>query len=59
LIGWATSKGVEETYLGTTSKYLAAHRFYKKNSFIEIDKSILPKEFPVMKVDTKFFKLSL
>jgi N-acetylglutamate synthase-like GNAT family acetyltransferase len=47
---------VDEVYLGTTTKFLAAHRFYAKNGFSEVSQSELPASFPVMSVDTKFFK---
>jgi len=59
LIKWAGSKKIKEIYLGTTSKFLAAHRFYEKNGFGEIDKTDLPGTFPVMKVDTRFYKFEL
>ena len=59
LIKWAESKKIKEIYLGTTSKFLAAHRFYEKNGFWKIDKSDLPGTFPVMKVDTRFYKFEL
>ena len=53
------SHAVREVYLGTTAKFLAAHRFYEKNGFVEIDHSELPESFPVMVVDTKFYRLEL
>lgn len=53
---WCVQQGVREVFLGTTAKYLAAHRFYEKNGFIEIAKSELPPSFPVMAVDSKFYK---
>lgn len=59
LIKWAESKKIKEVYLGTTSKFLAAHRFYEKSGFWKIDKSALPGTFPVMKVDTRFYKFKL
>ena len=59
LIKWAEFKKIKEIYLGTTSKFLAAHRFYEKNGFCEIDKSDLPDTFPVMKVDSRFYKFEL
>jgi N-acetylglutamate synthase-like GNAT family acetyltransferase len=55
VLGWARAKGVLEIFLGTTSKFLAAHRFYEKNDFSEITQSALPPAFPIMTVDTKFF----
>ncbi|WP_022667856.1 GNAT family N-acetyltransferase [Desulfospira joergensenii] len=59
LISWARAKDVKEIYLGTTPRFLAAHRFYEKNHFIEIEKQGLPESFPIMKVDTKFYQLKL
>jgi GNAT superfamily N-acetyltransferase len=56
LLQWCASRGVREVYLGTTAKFLAAHRFYEKNGFSEILKSELPSSFPVMSVDTKFYR---
>jgi N-acetylglutamate synthase-like GNAT family acetyltransferase len=55
---WCVEQGVREVFLGTTAKYLAAHRFYEKNGFIEIAKPDLPASFPVMAVDSKFYKCS-
>ena len=59
LLDWAKLRRLREIYLGTTPYFLAAHRFYEKNSFTEISKKDLPKTFPVMKVDTKFYKCEL
>jgi len=56
LLEWCAAREIGEVYLGTTPKFLAAHRFYEKNGFIEIAKSQLPEAFPVMSVDTKFYK---
>lgn len=47
--------GVKEIYLGTTAKFLAAHRFYEKHGFQEIEVAALPAAFPLMAVDTKFY----
>lgn len=56
LITWTNEKQMSEIYLGTTVKFLAAHRFYEKNGFAEITVKDLPAAFPIMKVDTKFYK---
>lgn len=56
LMQWSIEQGMKEIYLGTTAKFLAAHRFYEKNGFVEIDKESLPHKFPIMIVDTKFYK---
>jgi len=55
----ARAKGVAEIFLGTTEKFLAAHRFYEKKGFEELPKAGLPKAFPVMAVDSKFYVLRL
>src|SRR5262249_42481744 len=59
LLGWCREHGVREVYLGTTAKFLAAHRFYEKNGFREVDRTGLPAAFPVMTVDTKFYRHDL
>jgi GNAT superfamily N-acetyltransferase len=55
LIDWARQKQMVEILLGTTEKFVAAQRFYEKNGFVEIQKNDLPKEFPIMDVDVKFY----
>lgn len=59
LVNWAAEKQISEIYLGTTVKFLAAHRFYEKNGFSEITTKDLPEAFPIMKVDTKFYKYTI
>jgi GNAT superfamily N-acetyltransferase len=59
LVAWCRTKGVKAVYLGTTAKFLAAHRFYEKNGFREIAREVLPGSFPIMAVDTKFYTLAL
>jgi N-acetylglutamate synthase-like GNAT family acetyltransferase len=59
LIIWAREYNYSEIYLGTTEKFLAAHRFYEKNNFIQIAKDTLPAPFPIMKVDTRFYQFKL
>jgi N-acetylglutamate synthase-like GNAT family acetyltransferase len=55
LIDWARDRQVREIFLGTTSKFLAAHRFYARNGFSEVPRSALPSAFPIMTVETRFF----
>ena len=55
LLLWSQEQSVQEVFLGTTAKFLAAHRFYEKNGFQEIASSELPQNFPIMEVDTKFY----
>jgi N-acetylglutamate synthase-like GNAT family acetyltransferase len=57
LLAHARAKGVAEIFLGTTDKFLAAHRFYEKRNFRELQKAELPEAFPVMAVDSKFYVL--
>lgn len=59
LLEWCRRHNMKEIYLGTTPKFLAAHRFYENNGFSEIEKKALPLSFPVMTVDTKFYKYSI
>ncbi|MBA1231210.1 GNAT family N-acetyltransferase [Pseudomonas viridiflava] len=59
LIEDASVKGLNEIFLGTTDKFLAAHRFYEKHGFSEVAKENLPASFPVMAVDSKFYVLVL
>ncbi|GAE30498.1 GNAT family N-acetyltransferase [Halalkalibacter hemicellulosilyticus] len=53
---WAKERSMEIVYLGTTEQFLAAHRFYEKNGFTPIEMNELPKTFPVLQVDRKFYK---
>lgn len=55
LLEWCRTREVHDVYLGTTAKFLAAHRFYEKNGFREIARGDLPASFPVMAVDSKFY----
>jgi len=52
---YASEKGVKQIYLGTTPEFLAAHRFYEKNGFIQIYQE-LPSKFPLVKVDRLFYQ---
>ena len=54
LLAWARTHGYAEIFLGTTAKFLAAHRFYEKSGFRDVAVDQLPASFPIMKVDTKF-----
>ena len=56
LLAWAQQKEYAEIYLGTTEKFLAAHRFYEKNNFKEVIVDELPTQFPRMAVDVKFYR---
>ncbi|THU39703.1 GNAT family N-acetyltransferase [Niastella caeni] len=56
LLRWAQQKGYTKIYLGTTEKFLAAHRFYEKNNFAAVAIKDLPDSFPRMAVDVKFYR---
>lgn len=58
-IAWARAKGVKEIILGTTVKFLAAHRFYEKNGFVKVTVDTLPPAFPRMAVDEIFYRRAL
>jgi N-acetylglutamate synthase-like GNAT family acetyltransferase len=55
LLEWSHERGLTDIYLGTTEKFLAAHRFYEKNNFERVTPEQLPPNFPLMKVDTRFY----
>lgn len=59
LLTWAQIQELTDVYLGTTEQFRAAHRFYAKNQFTAIERTSLPPSFPVMTVDTRFYKRSL
>jgi len=59
LLAWARHNHIQEIFLGTTPKFLAAHRFYEKTGFERIIKKDLPAAFPLMTVDTIFFRYQL
>lgn len=58
-ISWSQQQQVTQIYLGTTLQFIAAHRFYEKHGFEEVAIKQLPDSFPIMKVDTKFYCLSV
>ena len=59
LVERATASGLARIYLGTTSAFKAAHRFYEKHGFDLVDRDSLPSDFSFMKVDTRFYQRSL
>ncbi|MBM7130077.1 GNAT family N-acetyltransferase [Dyella mobilis] len=56
---WAKQHAVRNIFLGTTEKFRAAHRFYEKNGFAQVEKTSLPTNFLFMPVDTRFYRLNL
>ena len=59
LLKWSRLHGIRRIYLGTTAWFHAAHRFYAKHGFTEISRERLPSTFPVMAVDSRFYRLEL
>lgn len=59
LFAWCRARDFSEIYLGTTDRFLAAHRFYEKCGFSQIEKEDLPMAFPVMAVDSRFYMYAL
>ena len=59
LIAHAKAANFHEIILGTTSAYLAAHRFYEKAGFVRVNLSDLPATFPRLAVDSVFYRLPL
>lgn len=59
LLDHARARGLSRIYLGTSDRFLAAHRFYARNGFQPVDSALLPPTFPRMMVDTRFYALAL
>jgi N-acetylglutamate synthase-like GNAT family acetyltransferase len=59
LLTHARRQRVKTVYLGTTDKFLAAHRFYEKSGFSLIAAGRLPASFPRMSVDSRFYQIPL
>ena len=59
LLAHARQEGLKEVYLGTTSSFLAAHRFYEKSGFALVEEADLPDAFPKMAVDSRFYRYGL
>ncbi len=55
----ARAQGATEILLGTTDRFLAAHRFYEKHGFTRVAADDLPAAFPRMAVDSVFYRLAL
>ncbi len=56
LLAHAQAGGLRRIHLGTTGQFRAAHRFYEKHGFVRIARDRLPAAFPVMAVDTRFYR---
>ena len=56
LLDWCGAHDIRRLFLGTTAPMRAAHRFYERHGFHAIPRDALPPTFPVMAVDTKFYR---
>lgn len=59
LMAHAQDRRLYAVFLGTTDRFLAAHRFYEKHGFVRIARTDLPPAFPVMAVDSRFYTRTL
>jgi GNAT superfamily N-acetyltransferase len=59
LLAEARAGGIVEVLLGTTERFLAAHRFYEKNGFTALGADALPERFPRMRQDNRFYRRRL
>lgn len=58
-LAWCAENEIRDIHLGTLSILHAAHRFYEKNGFVGIDRAALPGDFPLMAIDTNFYRRPL
>jgi GNAT superfamily N-acetyltransferase len=56
---WCKENQIKQILLGTIEPMKAAHRFYEKHGFAEVGMPELPRTFPLVHVDTKFYKCDL
>jgi N-acetylglutamate synthase-like GNAT family acetyltransferase len=56
LVAHARAHGIDTILLGTTERFLSAHRFYEKQQFTRVDPAELPAAFPRMALDTRFYR---
>lgn len=59
LLAHARARGLATILLGTTEAFRAAHRFYEKCGFRQVDAATLPVSFPRMSGDTRFYRRDL
>lgn len=56
---WCKKENMDTIYLRTMNKFKAAHKFYEKNGFWQIDKTSLPIDFINNPVDDVFYKKNI
>jgi N-acetylglutamate synthase-like GNAT family acetyltransferase len=59
VINWANDNHVNSIYLGTMAQFTTAQKFYERLNFEQIDKGLLPTDFPLNPIDSIFYKLNL
>lgn len=59
LLTRARAHGLAAIHLGTTDEFVGAYRFYEKNGFRRLAREALPRAFPLVAVDTRFYRLDL
>ena len=59
LIDYCKSRDISDIYLGTIHNMKAAHRFYERNGFSNIEKADLPDYYPNMSTDNKYYHLTI
>jgi N-acetylglutamate synthase-like GNAT family acetyltransferase len=59
LLDHAEKQGFARIWLGTTDAFKAAHKFYEKHGFQQVEPDPLPPGFPRMAVDTRFYRLDV
>jgi len=52
---WARDRGFSEMYLGTSSKFHAAQRFYAKHGFTPLSPESLPASVPRLNLRDRFY----
>ena len=58
-LAWCRQKNIKQILLGSTAPMKAAHRFYEKNGFLPVARKNLPSNFPIVPVDSKFYRYDL
>ncbi|GAB3037914.1 GNAT family N-acetyltransferase [Spirosoma pulveris] len=59
LLSFAGNHHIRTIWLDTPSIATAAHRFYERNGFVEVDKSSLPDGYKIPVEDSKVYKLTI
>ncbi|QQR68985.1 MAG: pantetheine-phosphate adenylyltransferase [Alphaproteobacteria bacterium] len=55
----AAEHGVTRIWLSSASRFAAANRFYEKQGFATVDKTKIPRGFPRVAKDSRYYRLDL